>query len=135
MQPLLAPSGGLALPVKFKDRLIRGLTCRCPNCGAGPLFEGFLTVTPRCSICGQDLSQADSGDGPVVFILLIVGAIGCAGLLFTELIFHPPIWLELIIWLPGIAALTIGALRPFKSTLIALQFHNHASEARSDQGQ
>lgn len=112
--------------------ILAGLRCRCPNCGEAPLFIGFLTVCPRCEACGQDLSNADSGDGPVVFILLIVGAIGCFGLLFTEFTFHPPIWVELVIFLPLIAVLTLGALRPFKAILIALQFRNRASEARND---
>lgn len=110
-----------------------GLRCRCPQCGEGPLFEGFLKVGARCEACGQDLSRADSGDGPVVFILLIVGAIGCGGLLFTELALHWPIWLELLIWIPLIGAMTLGALRPFKATLIALQFHTRASEARREE--
>ena len=118
--------------MKPVNPLLAGLRCRCPNCGEGPLFSGFLKVTPQCEACGQDLSNADSGDGPVVFILLIVGAIGCGGLLFTEFTFHPPIWVELMIWLPLITALTLGALRPFKATLIALQFRNHAAEARND---
>ena len=63
---------------------------------------------------------------------LIVGAIGCGGLLFTQLVFNPPIWLEVLIWLPLIAIMTLGALRPFKATFVALQFHNRASEARRD---
>lgn len=112
--------------------IVAGLKCRCPNCGKGPLFSGFLKVRERCESCGADLSAADSGDGPVVFILLIVGAVGCFGLLFTEMNFHPPIWLELLIWLPLTGAMTLGALRPFKAVLIALQFHNRASEARRD---
>ena len=58
-----------------------GLACRCPSCGEGPLFCGFLRVCPRCEACGQDLSRADSGDGPVVFIILIVGAVVCFGAL------------------------------------------------------
>lgn len=111
--------------------ILAGIRCRCPNCGDAPLFSGFLTVRPRCDACGQDLSNADSGDGPVVFILLIVGAIGCFGLLFTEFTFHPPIWVELVIFLPLIAVITLGVLRPFKAILIALQFRNHASEARN----
>jgi uncharacterized protein (DUF983 family) len=118
--------------VTVPEAVLAGLRCRCPNCGEAPLFAGYLTVRPKCEACGQDLSSADSGDGPVVFILLIVGAIGCGGLLFTELTFHPPVWLELAIWLPLITALTLGALRPFKAVLIALQFRNHASEARND---
>ncbi len=110
--------------------LMTGLKCACPRCGEGPLFDGYLKVAARCEACGQDLSRADSGDGPVVFILLIVGTIGCAGLLFTEVGLHWPIWLELLIWLPMIGVLTLLALRPFKATMIALQFYNSASEAK-----
>lgn len=107
-----------------------GLQCTCPNCGEGPLFVGYLKVGDRCDACGQDLTRADSGDGPVVFILLIVGTIGCGGLLFTELALHWPIWLEVVVWLPLVGLLTLAALRPFKATMIALQFYNRASEAR-----
>lgn len=109
--------------------LVAGLRCRCPNCGEGPLFRGFLKVRERCVSCGADLTQADSGDGPVVFILLIVGGIGCFGLLFTEVALRLPVWIELAIWLPVMAVMTLGAIRPFKAVLIALQFHNRASEA------
>ena len=94
------------------------------------MFDGYLKVSPRCEACGEDLSLADSGDGPVVFILLIVGTIGCGGLLFTEVGLHWPIWLELIVWPPVIGLITLLALRPFKATMIALQFYNKASEAR-----
>ncbi len=112
--------------------MLAGLRGRCPVCSEGSLFCGFLKVCERCASCGADLSRADSGDGPVVFILLIVGAVGCFGLLFTEVALHPPIWLELLIWLPLIGIMALGALRPFKGVMIALQFHNHASEARRD---
>ena len=110
--------------------IIAGISCRCPNCGQGALFGGFLTLNARCSVCDFDLKRADSGDGPAVFVVLICGAIACFGLLFTEIAYHLPVWLELTIWLPIAAALCIGALRPFKSVLVALQFHNHASEGR-----
>jgi uncharacterized protein (DUF983 family) len=112
--------------------LMAGLLCRCPNCGEGPLFNGYLKVFDRCEACGVDLSKADSGDGPVVFILLIIGSIACGGVLYTQLALNWPIWLELVVWFPLIAAMTLGALRPFKAVLIALQFHNRASEARHD---
>ena len=122
--------GSAHSPVAGVNPFLAGLRCRCPNCGEAPLFIGYLKVCDRCEACGEDLSQADSGDGPVVFILLIVGAIGCGGLLFTQLAFNPPIWLELLIWLPLIALMTLGALRPFKAIFVAMQFHNRASEAR-----
>lgn len=110
----------------------RGLACRCPNCGKAPLFQGFLKIRSRCPACDFDLVKADTGDGPAVFVMLGVGSICCFGMLFTELAFDPPIWLELAIWLPLTVLLSVGTLRPLKSLLVSLQFHNRASEARYD---
>ncbi|MEA2903171.1 MAG: hypothetical protein QOI12_558, partial [Alphaproteobacteria bacterium] len=33
---------------------LAGLACRCPRCGKGKLFQGFLTLRPRCDACGLD---------------------------------------------------------------------------------
>ena len=109
-----------------------GLACRCPNCGEGHLFYGYLRVATRCEACGLDLAAADSGDGPAVFIVLIVGMIVCFAALITEISFHPPVWLHLIIWLPVTAILVLVLIRPFKGVMLALQFHHKASEARHD---
>jgi uncharacterized protein (DUF983 family) len=109
---------------------LAGLACRCPECGRGPLFAGFLKLAPACSACGFDFSRADSGDGPAVFIILIVGFVACFGALFTDLSLRPPIWLTLAIWMPLAGALSLALLRPFKGVMVALQFHNRASEAR-----
>jgi len=118
--------------MKPLNLLLAGLQSRCPNCGKGALYSGFLAVRSACSACGADLSKADSGDGPVVFIVLVVGAIGCGGLLYSELALHSPIWLQLLIWLPITGALATLALRPFKGVLIALQYGFHAAEARNE---
>ena len=113
--------------------ILAGLACRCPSCGEGDLFEGFLKVGARCEACGQDLRAADSGDGPAVFIILIVGMFACFGLLFTEFALHAPIWLAILIWLPLSAVLALALLRPFKGVMISMQFHHKASQARNDQ--
>ena len=112
---------------------VAGLAARCPNCGKGTLFCGFLRVRPRCEACGFDLSAADSGDGPAVFVMLIAGTLVCFSALFVEVAVHPPIWVHLALWLPLTVILCLGLLRPFKGVMIALQFHNHASEIRNDE--
>ena len=109
--------------------VLAGVTCRCPNCGEGALFAGFLTVCPQCEACGFDLRKADSGDGPAVFVILIGGFLVAFAALFTEIAIRPPIWVHLVIWLPVTAILCLVLLRPFKGVMIALQFHNKASEA------
>ncbi len=117
---------------KGVNPFLAGVACRCPNCGEGPLFSGFLKVSPRCEACGFDLRKADTGDGPAVFVILIGGFVVCFAALFTEVAFHPPVWVHLVLWLPLAVIVCLGLLRPFKSTLIALQFHNKASEAGRD---
>lgn len=109
---------------------VAGALGRCPNCGQGPLFAGFLTVAPACEACGLDLAKADSGDGPAVFIILIGGFLVAFAALFTEIAFRPPIWVHLMIWLPGAAILCLALLRPMKGLMIAAQFANKASEPR-----
>ena len=104
-----------------------GLTCKCPSCGKGKLFKGFLDVAEACDTCGQDFGAVNSGDGPAVFIILIVGFIVGGLAVGAELMFHPPYWLQLTIWLPTILILSIGLLRPFKAYLIALQYKHKAS--------
>ncbi len=71
----------------------------------------------------------DSGEGPAVFIILIVGTICAGGALITEIAVHPPVWVHMIIWLPLTAFLCLVLMRPFKGVMLAMQFHHKASEA------
>jgi uncharacterized protein (DUF983 family) len=113
--------------------LLAGLAGRCPNCGEGPLFEGFLKVSERCEACGFDLAAADSGDGPAVFVILVGGFFVAFSALITEIKFHPPVWVHLIIWLPATLVVCLALLRPFKGAMLAAQFMNKASQARHDE--
>jgi len=108
-----------------------GLLCRCPICGRGPLFGGFLRLVDRCKTCGFDLKAADSGDGPAVFVILIAGFLTCFGLVLHEILARPPWWLLLLIW-PAVGLIAcLVLLRPTKSLLIALQLYYRAGEGRS----
>ena len=105
-----------------------GLLGRCARCGEGRLFEGFLSVRPRCGVCGLNLEAQDSGDGPAAFIILIVGFAAVGGLLVTEVAYQPPVWVHLVVWLPFALLATLALLRPFKATLIALQYRYRGHE-------
>ena len=108
---------------------VAGLHCRCPRCGDGALFDGFLTVRPVCSACGFDLAAADSGDGPAVFVMFIVGPVVTGLALWVETAFAPPYWLHLALWIPAALGGSLALLRPFKATLIALQYRHRASDS------
>src|SRR5258708_35732627 len=58
---------------------MRGLSCKCPRCGRGRLYAGFLNLRPNCVARRLDYAFIDSGDGPAVFIIIIAGAVavGC----------------------------------------------------------
>jgi uncharacterized protein (DUF983 family) len=109
---------------------LRGLACKCPRCGKGKLFTGFLNLRPRCEACGLDYAFIDAGDGPAVFIIMIAGAIVVAAALIVEVKYQPPFWVHAALWLPLILATTLLPLRSMKSLLIALQFHHKAAEGR-----
>ncbi len=109
---------------------VAGLLCRCPRCGKGPLFRGFLQLADRCAVCGLDYGFADSGDGPAVFIMLIVGFVVTGAALIVEVMYSPPYWVHAALWIPLAVGLSLVILRPFKAMLIALQYANKAEEGR-----
>jgi uncharacterized protein (DUF983 family) len=109
---------------------MRGIACRCPRCGKGRLYSGFLTLRPNCEACGLDYAFIDSGDGPAVFLIMIAGAIVVGAALIVEVKYQPPFWVHAALWLPLILATTLLPMRAMKSLLIALQFHHKAAEGR-----
>ena len=105
--------------------LAAALRCRCPRCGQGKLFDGLLTVAPRCDACGLDLAAQDTGDGPAVFVVLILGAVVVGLAILVEIEFAPPFWVHLVLWTPVVIGGAIALLRPLKAWLIAMQYRHH----------
>ena len=103
---------------------------RCPRCGKGRLFKGFLELVEKCDRCGLSYDFANSGDGPAVFVILIAGFIVTGAALFIEVAYQPPLWVHALLWLPSGLALPLLLLRPFKATLVALQYKYRAEEGR-----
>lgn len=114
------------------DPVRAGLSGRCPRCGEGRLFKGFLGVAERCGNCRLDYSFADSGDGPAVFVILLVGFVVVGLALWLEVNHGPPLWLHFLLWIPLTVILSLAALRAMKGLLIVLQYRNKAAEGRLD---
>ncbi len=109
-----------------------GMGGRCPRCGDGKLFKGFLSVAPSCDLCGLDYAFADSGDGPAVFVMLIAGFIVVGAALIFDFRYEPPMWVHLVVTLPLGALVCLAILRPLKGVMIALQYQNKAEQGRLD---
>ena len=102
-QPQLAPS--------LAQSALRGIACKCPRCGEGKLYRGFLQLRPGCDACGLDYGFIDAGDGAAVFVILIAGfiVVGCA--LIVEVKYQPPFWVHAALWGPLVLAATLLPLR------------------------
>lgn len=107
-----------------------GIRGRCPRCGNGKLFDGFLRLAPRCSACGLDYAFADAGDGPAVFVMLIGGAVVLGTGLLMDIAYEPPIWVHIIVLLPLALIVCLGLLRPLKGLLVVQQYRMRAEEGR-----
>jgi uncharacterized protein (DUF983 family) len=123
----MSPDGQNYPPI---SAISAGLSGRCPRCGDGRLFSGFISVAPRCEVCGLDYSFADAGDGPAVFVALFGGFIVLGAALWTEIVYQPPIWVHMAVFLPLTLVVCLGLLRPLKGVLIALQYRNKAELGR-----
>ena len=110
-----------------------GLLCRCPNCGKGRLFSGFLQVVEWCAVCGFDFTRLNTGDGAAIFVMQIAGGLVVFTALFVQIAWDPPIWAMLIVALPLVVGLSLGLMRPGKGAMIALQMRNRAGQARNDE--
>ena len=104
-----------------------GLRCRCPRCGRGKLFAGYLTLVEKCAVCGLDLRASDSADGPAFFVMFIVLIVTVPLVFLVYAVFEPPVWVHMVLWPIVIIGLSLGLLRPAKGIMVALQFKHRAA--------
>ena len=112
--------------------ITKGLKSLCPNCGQSSVYEGFLTFKSSCDVCDADFTKADVGDGASFFVMFGVLAAIVPFALIIEIIFRPPAFVHLLLWIPATIGLSVLGLRPIKSLLFTLQWANNAEEARLD---
>ena len=111
-----------------------GLTGRCPRCGRGALFDGYLELAKKCDVCSLDNDYVDSADGPAVLVVLVAGFIVVMMALIVEIYYQPPYWVHAVLWLPLAILIPLGMLRPLKGWFVAMQYRNSAKEAQFGEG-
>ena len=110
--------------------IMTGVMARCPRCGQGPLFRSGLVLRDGCPNCGLDYKFADSGDGPAVFAIFILGFLVLGAALIVEFRVEPPLWVHVVLWGVLTPLLAFFLLRTLKGILIALQYKHAAGEAQ-----
>lgn len=100
--------------------LRRGALCKCPACGIGSAFAGYLRVTPACTSCGTALDEFRADDAPPYFTIFLVGHIVIPSMLILERAFAPPTWVHMTLWIPLIVIMSLAFLRPIKGATLGL---------------
>jgi len=106
----------------LRSSLKRGFCGRCPRCGHGRLFRAFLKVDNRCSVCGLDFTPHRADDLPAYLVIAIVGHLVVPAALLIETDYSPPVWLQLAIYLPLTAGMSLALLQPVKGAVVGLQW-------------
>ncbi len=106
----------------LKPAMLRGLRRRCPSCGAGPLFRGYLRVRESCPLCNEDYSHQRADDGPAYLTILIVGHLMAPALLFAFVRYRPDPLVLVAIFGIGVVALSLFLLPRLKGMLVAIQW-------------
>lgn len=102
----------------------------CPRCGAPGLFKGLLDFGDRCKVCGLDFTTFNVGDGPAAILTLVLGALVVGLAITIQLAYGPPIWLQMLIWLPITVVGVVGSLRIAKAALLGSEYRTAAHEGR-----
>ena len=112
------------------DQIAAAVKGLCPRCGAPGLFRGWIDFAAKCPRCGLDYNAFNVGDGPAAILTLVLGALIVGVAIWIQLAWGPPIWLQLIIWLPITVFGVVGSLRVAKAALLGAEYRNAAHEGR-----
>jgi uncharacterized protein (DUF983 family) len=98
----------------------RGLAGRCPTCGQGHLFRGFLKIQPQCQVCGADNAIYPSDDFPPYLTILVTGHVVVPLLFWMQRAMDPSAWLQAAIFLPLTVGLCLALLPVMKGATVGL---------------
>jgi uncharacterized protein (DUF983 family) len=111
LAPVTHPPAGVALA--------RGALGRCPACGQGRLFNGYLRVVDACSACHAPLGRIRADDAPPYFTILLAGHVLVPGVFVVERSWHPEMWVHMTLWPPLFTIAAMLLLRPVKGMVVA----------------
>ncbi len=100
----------------------RGFRRRCPNCGTGNVFKGYLKVRDTCPVCEEELFHQRADDGPAYLTILLVGHIMAPLILLAYSTFRPEPLIMASVFSVGTVTLSLYLLPRLKGMMIAFQW-------------
>lgn len=110
----------------WRTAMLRGWRRKCPRCGEGAMFRGYLSIAEQCSHCDLPFEPLRADDAPAYFTIAIVGHIVIPGLLALETYAHPPTWVQAAIWMPVTLLMTLALLPYLKGAVMAVIYSSNA---------
>lgn len=111
-----------------------GMKLRCGYCGQGKVFRGYLKFHDNCPNCHQDLTVADTADGPAFFVgfftMIIFAPITLVLVQSVETTPAKIFWFVAGIVLCSVVCLIL--LPPVKAVLLNLQINYDSGEGTTD---
>lgn len=105
-----------------KPAILRGLRRRCPNCGEGHLFDGYLKVADQCDVCSEEFHHHRADDGPAYLTILVVGHLLAILIHFTWSVFRPEPMVMVTLFGVFCIALSLYLLPRMKGFVVAIQW-------------
>lgn len=127
MSDISAHSMPQAAPAELPERpmgqaMRRGWKRCCPNCGSGPLFQGYLKVRDTCPVCSEELHHHRADDGPAYLTIAVVGKILTPFLYWVFVQYRPDPLVMSAVFSVGAVALSLYFLPRLKGMLIGIQW-------------
>lgn len=102
--------------------MARGFRRRCPQCGTGRLFKGYLMPSDRCSHCAAETGRIYTADIAPYFTIMIVGHIIVPLILLSEKVAAPSLLLQMTAWPLAALTLTCWILPRIKGCIMGLMW-------------
>ncbi|WP_368184474.1 DUF983 domain-containing protein [Aestuariibius sp. HNIBRBA575] len=106
----------------MKPAMWRGFRRRCPNCGQGAMFDGYLKVADECTVCRQELHHQRADDGPAYLTILVVGHLLAVLIHVVWNNFRPDPMVMATIFTIGCVGLSLYLLPRLKGVVVAIQW-------------
>lgn len=100
----------------------RGFLGKCPACGQGRLFRGFVKSVDACAACGERMDHHRADDFPPYIVVTIVGHVVLGGYMMTDLVLPLSTWQHLALWAPVTLVSALALMQPVKGAVIGLQW-------------
>lgn len=113
------------------DDLVFCLKPRCPLCRSGRLYRPWtVSVVEKCDVCDAPLGEHDIGDGAAVFLIFIL----CFSIVplswVLELLYAPPLWVQVILW-TIVSAIAVAVMLPATKAYIIMLEWRHVKKAET----